>query len=69
MAPNCPVCNREIPAEELHEHLLTSHQNSVTPDIAEMRAKTAGQLDCPICHQQIGTAEQVSQHIQQRHRM
>jgi len=69
MAPNCPVCGQDVPAEKLHEHLLTVHKNSVTPEIAEMRAKTAGQLNCPICHQQIGTAEEVSRHIQQSHRM
>ncbi|MHB1931570.1 MAG: hypothetical protein ACYCPV_01055 [Thermoplasmata archaeon] len=69
MPPNCPVCGHEVAAEEFHEHLLTRHKNSVTPEIEEMRARTAGQLNCPICHQKIGTAEEVSQHIQQRHRL
>ncbi|MHB1434607.1 MAG: hypothetical protein ACYCPN_00185 [Thermoplasmata archaeon] len=69
MTPNCPVCNQEIAGEALQQHLLTDHKNSVTPEIEEMRAQTAGRLDCPVCHQRIGSAEEVSQHIQQRHRM
>ncbi len=69
MATQCPICAEEIAAEDLPTHLTSAHQNSVTRDIAEMRAETAGRLDCPICHERIGSAEQVSRHIQERHRM
>jgi len=69
MAPNYPVCSRPFEAEELRTHLVTEHMNSVTPEIQEMRAQTAGHLECPVCHRLIGTAEEVRSHIAAAHRM